>query len=296
MKFGLDSIKTEYPFIPKTFTIDGHSLSYLDEGPKEAPALVLVHGNPTWSFYYRKLVIALKGQYRVIVPDHIGCGFSDKPQEYSYTLATHIKNLEKLLDHLGLDTFSMGVHDWGGAIGCGYAVNHPKKIESLIVFNTAAFLSQHIPFRIGICRIPIFGDIAVRGLNGFSKAAVGGMATEKKERFTTEVISGYLGPYGSWNDRIAVHRFVQDIPLDPKHISYETLKRVDEGLSLLSQTPMIIFWGMRDFCFNSVFLEEWVSRFPEAIVHRYEDAGHYVVEDACEKIIPALSEFMGNRP
>ncbi|VAX22364.1 AMP-dependent synthetase/ligase in alkane synthesis cluster [hydrothermal vent metagenome] len=296
MNFKPDTIKSEYPYKPKTLDIDGFKLSYLDEGPPGAPALVLIHGNPTWSFYYRKLVMALKDRYRVIVPDHIGCGLSDKPQDYSYTLDTHIENLTRLLDHLGLDTFSLGVHDWGGAIGFGYAVNHPQKIKSLVIFNTAAFVSPRIPFRIKICRVPVFGDIAIRGLNAFSRTALMGMATEKKERFTKEVRAGYLGPYGSWRDRIAILRFVQDIPLGPKDKSYETLKKIEEGLTLFKETPMTIFWGMRDFCFDSTFLEGWTSRFPQASVHRFEDAGHYVVEDAYEKIVPALHEFLEERP
>lgn len=295
MNFELDSIKTEYPFEPKSLDVGGGRMSYLDEGPRAAPVLVLLHGNPTWSFYYRKLVISLKDRYRVIAPDHIGCGLSDKPQVYDYTLDTHIENLTRLLDHLNLDTFSMGVHDWGGAIGFGYAVKHPEKIKSLVVFNTAAFLSSRIPFRIKICRIPILGDIAVRGLGAFSKTALMGMATEKKDRFTKEVKEGYLGPYGSWDDRIAILRFVQDIPLGPKDQSYETLRKIEEGLSLFQDNRMIIFWGMRDFCFNFRFLEGWISRFASASVHRFEDAGHLVVEDAYEKIVPALREFLEER-
>ncbi len=132
-----------YPFIAKKITIGGHALSYLDEG--QGPVIVMLHGNPTWSFYYRNLVAHLGGQYRLIVPDHMGCGNSDKPQEYPYTLKTHIDNLEQLLHELNVEKFSLVVHDWGGAIGMGLAARQPLRIESLVILNTAAFLLPGFP-------------------------------------------------------------------------------------------------------------------------------------------------------
>lgn len=293
MSFNLDSIRTEYPFEPKTLDIGGRRLSYLDEGPKDGKAILLLHGNPTWSFYYRRLVLALRDQYRVIVPDHMGCGLSDKPQDYDYTLENHIENLDRLVHELGLESVTMGVHDWGGAIGFGWATKHPRAVRSLIVFNTAAFRSARIPFRIWLCRLPLVGEIAVRGMNAFVGAAVTlSMATEKKERFTQEVSRGYLEPYGSWADRVAIHRFVKDIPLSPADESYETITRVEQGLSQFRGAPMTIIWGMRDWCFDTVFLDEWVARFPAADVHRFEDAGHFVVEDTHERIAPIVRGHM----
>ena len=293
---GMDlaRIGNEYPFRPQSLDIDGLRLSYLDEGDKSSPAVLMLHGNPTWSFYYRRLVLALRGRYRVIVPDHIGCGLSDKPQDYEYTLANHISNLKKLMDHLDPGPVSLAVHDWGGAIGLGWARDHAEKVRSLTIFNTAAFRSMEIPFRIWILRAPLFGDVAVRGLNGFNGAAVRlAMATAKKERFTPEVEYGYLAPYRSWADRVAILRFVQDIPLATSHPSYATLAETEDGLARFKDsTPCQIIWGMKDFCFTESFLKRWMEFLPQAQVHKMEDAGHLVVEDSVESVIPLMETFL----
>jgi len=279
-------MKALYPFTPKTLTINGHALSYLDEG--QGPAIVMLHGNPTWSFYYRNLVLALRSEFRVIVPDHMGCGLSDKPQGYPYTLATHIDNLNRLLDHLGLSDLSLMVHDWGGAIGMGLAGRRPEMIRSLIVTNTAAFPSTRIPWQISLCRLPWLGAFLVRGLNGFAGPAVR-MAVSKP--LPAEVARGYLQPYDSWRNRVAVHGFVRDIPLRPGHVSWPTLCEVEGNLPKLRSKPMLILWGGRDFCFNDWFYGEWLRRFPEAQRHYFAEAGHYLLEDAGREIEPMARDF-----
>jgi haloalkane dehalogenase len=276
----------QYPFTPKNILIQGNALSYLDEG--HGPVIVMLHGNPTWSFFYRNLVTILRDRYRVIVPDHMGCGNSDKPQEYPYTLKTHIDNVEQLLLHLEIEKFSLVVHDWGGAIGMGLAARQPSRIESLVILNTAAFRSTRIPLRISICRIPVIGDIIVRGFNGFARAAISMAVTNS---LSPEVVRGYLEPYDSWAHRIAILRFVQDIPLSPKDGSWETLLDVEQGLSQFQKTPMLILWGGKDFCFNRFYFDEWQHRFPGAASHFFPDAGHYILEDALHEVSPLLTNF-----
>jgi len=267
-------------------------LHYLDEGPRtHGKAVVMLHGNPTWSFYYRNLVLALRDKYRCVVPDHMGCGLSDKPQEYDYTLQQHIDNLESLLDRLELNEITLVLHDWGGAIGMGAAVRRPERIKKIVVLNTAAFLSERIPLRIAVCRIPIFGDIAVRGLNGFARAALT-MAVAHRERMTPAVKAGFLAPYDSWESRIATLRFVQDIPMLPNERSWPVMKKIEAGLPQFKNTPMLICWGMKDWCFNESFLKTWQEKFPQAEVVKYDDASHYVLEDAHERIAPKVREFL----
>ena len=278
-----------YPFTPKKLLIGKNHLSYLDEG--QGQPLLMLHGNPTWSFYYRNLVQSFKNKYRVIVPDHMGCGFSDKPQDYAYTLENHIDNCSRLVDHLGLKDISLVVHDWGGAIGMGYAGRNPENVSSLVVLNTAAFRSKNIPFRIAICRIPYIGALLVRGLNGFAWPATW-MAVSKKLK--PEIIKGYLAPYNSWHNRIAVHRFVLDIPLSPQDTSWETLVEVEENLTRLSKLPMLILWGAKDFCFNDHFYEQWKDRFPQATTRYFENAGHYILEDAYEQVEQEIKQFYRN--
>lgn len=295
MAIDLELLKDEYPFKPKKFAIDGETLSYLDEGPRDAHTIVMLHGNPTWSFYYRKLVLALRDRFRVIVPDHMGCGLSSKPQNYDYSLATHIHNLNKLLTRLQINEMTLALHDWGGAIGMGYAVGNPQKVKSLVIFNTAAFIFNWAPSRILALRAPIVGDLLVRGLNAFSRAAIDfKMATAKPERFTDIVRHGYLGPYDSWKNRAAVCAFVKDIPMTPAHPSYALLRSIDDRLYYFRNTPTIFFWGARDFCFDLRFLSEWKKRLDNTENHVLEDAGHLVVEDAHEDIIPLLNSFLEN--
>jgi haloalkane dehalogenase len=279
-----------YPFVAKKIAIKGHNLSFLDQG--HGKVIVLLHGNPTWSFYYRNLVGLLQDNYRVIVPDHMGCGFSDKPEDYSYTLKTHIDNLETLLEECNVEKFSLVVHDWGGAIGMGLAVRYPERLESVVVLNTAAFRSPRIPLRISICRVPLLGDLIVRGFNGFARGALS-MAVENK--MAPAIARGYLKPYDSWDHRVALLRFIQDIPLTPKDGSWHNLVEIEKGLRLLQNIPMLILWGGKDFCFTRYFYEEWVQRFPGAERHFFTDAGHYVLEDAFDAISPLITTFFQKR-
>ncbi|MCL2457506.1 MAG: alpha/beta fold hydrolase [Desulfobulbus sp.] len=277
----------EYPFTPRFFAINGHRLAYLDEG--DGPPVVMVHGNPSWSYLYRNLVLGLREQYRCIVPDHMGCGFSDKPQTYAYRLATHIDNLELLLDHLGISRCVLVMHDWGGAIGMGWAGRHPERVAGLMVFNTAAFRSRRMPLRIAVCRWPLLGPMLVCGLNGFARAAT---VMAVKQRMRPEIAQSFLAPYDSWRNRIGLLRFVQDIPMRPDHPSWTTLAEVEAGLDRLRDHPMLLCWGGHDFCFNDYFYDEWRRRFPKAQAHNFPDAGHYLLEDALVGIKPLIASFL----
>ncbi|NJN18071.1 MAG: alpha/beta fold hydrolase [Oscillochloris sp.] len=284
--FDLQPIRALYPFRTTQIATPGGALSYVDEG--NGPAVLMLHGNPTWSFYYRRLITALAPQHRVIVPDHIGCGLSARPQKYSYRLRDHIDNIERLVDQLALGPLDLVVHDWGGAIGMGWAVRRPDLVRRIVVLNTAAFLSPRLPLRIAICRTPIFGDLALRGLNAFAAAATL-MAVERP--LTPEVRAGYLWPYNSWRNRIAQLRFVQDIPLRPDHPTWPVVDGIDRELSVLRNKPMQILWGGKDWCFSDHFLAGWLERFPHAQALRFDHAGHYVLEDAHEEIVPRVVGF-----
>ncbi len=253
----------------------------------------MVHGNPTWSYYYRHLVALFSKTHRVIAIDHLGCGLSDKPQNYPYQLQNHMDNLEALLHQLEINSYSLIVHDWGGAIGLGVAGRNPDAVERLVILNTAAFRSQRIPWRIRLCRWPLIGPLLVRGLNGFAGPAVFMAVTR---RLCSEVARAYLAPYDSWRNRVAVYGFVRDIPLAPAHPSYTTLLKVEEGLEVIAARgiPVLICWGGRDFCFNDHFYQEWRARFPMAECHYFKDAGHYVLEDALPQIRPLLEDFFAD--
>ncbi len=284
----LDSIRHLYPFHTVRLSVPGGAISYVDEGV--GPPVVMVHGNPTWSLYFRHLITALRGAHRVIVPDHLGCGLSDKPQAYPYRLIDHIENLTRLIRHLDLGPVDLVVHDWGGAIGMGWATRHPELVRRVVVLNTAAFLSPRLPLRIAVCRIPLLGDVALRGMNAFAGAATF-MAVERP--LPADLRRAYLLPYNSWANRIAQLRFVQDIPLRPTHPTWAVVDGIDRELAVLRDKPMQIFWGGKDWCFDDSFLGGWLTRFPEAQAMRFDNAGHYVLEDAHEEIAPRVVRFLG---
>ena len=278
----------EYPFTSHYIKVNGHSLHYIDEG--KGPAVMMIHGNPTWSYYYRNLIHQFCSSHRVIVPDHMGCGLSAKPEPYNYCLQQHIDNLEQLLVHTGIDAFSLVVHDWGGAIGFGLAARHVERVEKIVVLNTAAFRSTRIPLRIRLCRMPVLGEIIVRFFNGFAGSAVKMAAVKKVD---SAIASAYISPYNSWKNRVAIYNFVKDIPLESHHRSYRVLVEIEKQLPLIraAKIPIKIIWGGKDFCFDDMFYREWVNRFPEAQCHYFPDAGHYVLEDKKDEIAELLNEF-----
>lgn len=282
-----EELKSLYPFSSNFIRIHGHNMHYVDEGEGEL-CFLAVHGNPTWSFYYRELIKSFSPWARVVVPDHIGCGLSERPASYEHTLENRISDLEGLVDALKLKNIVLVVHDWGGAIGLGLATRRPELISQIIVLNTAAFASERIPFRIALCKNRVFGDFLVRNLNGFAWPATF-MASKKK--LPALVKKGYLFPYGSADERVAVSEFVKDIPMDSKHRSYKTLKAVERNLKDI-KCPKLILWGGKDFCFNNSFFEKWKSVYPESFHKYYPDAGHYVLEDERDDVLESIRQFV----
>jgi haloalkane dehalogenase len=290
-----DWLARSYPFVPRRFTTSrGAGMSYVDEGPRSDEAVLMLHGNPTWSYYYRDLVRELAPRLRCVVPDHIGMGLSDKPERYDYSLEARIQDIGELVASLGLNRMHLVVHDWGGAIGMGLAVRRPRMVGRMVLLNTAAFPAPWIPARIALCRAPVVGEWIVRGLNGFAGPATW-MAMHARKLGPDER-RAYLFPYDSWAHRVGVHRFVQDIPMEPGHPSRATLETIGRGLPALAPNPKILLWGGRDFCFDDRFLERWRGLFPDAEVERYPDAGHYVLEDAGIAVRSRIAEFFSSLP
>lgn len=278
-----------YPFESQFLDLSGNRYHYVDEG--QGSPLLMVHGNPTWSFYWRNLITAFRPHHRVVAPDHIGCGLSSKPQQYRYCLQQHIDNLRQLIRELDLRDITLIVHDWGGAIGLGAALAEPERIGKLILFNTGVFPPPFVPLRIRLCRTPLLGSWALRRHNLFARAAVR-MATEKPDGLSPEVAAGLLAPYDSWANRIAIDCFVRDIPFSRKHPTWSTLATLETGLSQFADRPVQLIWGMRDWCFRPSCLERLQAAFPQAEVHRLPDAGHYVVEDAHAEIVGRVERFL----
>jgi len=273
-------------------------MHYLDEGPRDAPPVLMLHGNPTWSFYYRNLVIALRGRFRCIVPDHLGCGLSDKPAEdqYDYRLKSRIRDIGSLVEHLGLKTpLTLVAHDWGGMIGFAWAVENPDRVQKTVVLNTAAFPlpdDKRMPPALSLVRDTALGAFLVRRFNAFSGIAA---RIAFKKPVTKEVREAYKLPYDSPENRIATLKFVQDIPLSEKDPGYDILINTAKRLHLLTDKPCLIAWGEKDFVFDAPFLNQWIEYFPDAEIHRLPDCGHYVLEDGGPALIETISKFIGIR-
>ena len=279
----------EYPFAQNDHLVgDGVKMNYVDHG--EGEPVLLLHGNPTWSYFYRNLIKDLSSRgFRCIAPDHVGCGLSDKPQQYNYELEQHINNVESLVGKLGLEDVHLIIHDWGGAIGYGWAVKVPEKVRSVTVLNTAAFLSKRIPLRIALCKLPGMGEFLVRQFNAFAGLAKD-MAVEKP--LSPDVAKGFLYPYNNYHNRIATARFVKDIPMRPNHPSWMTLREIEDKLLSLSAKPMQICWGMKDWCFSHHFLDRWKELFPKASILELQNAGHYLLEDETEEVTQQVRTFL----
>lgn len=290
MKVNIENFEKLYPFKSHFLNLDGLNYHYVHEGSNNDETVIMLHGNPTWSFYYRNLAFALKDKYQVIVPDHIGCGFSDKPEDFEYTLENHINNVLKLIEFLQVKKFHLIVHDWGGAIGFGVASRLKERVGSITILNTAAYRSDFIPTTINLCKNKFFGEFLVRALNGFAWPATF-MASEKK--LPKFVKKAYLAPYNNYKNRKAISEFVKDIPMNPKHRSYNTLSDIENELPNIN-CPKLILWGGKDFCFNDRFFNKWREIYPEAPFKYYQDAGHYILEDKRDEVIKEIANFLGN--
>ncbi|MBI3117492.1 MAG: alpha/beta hydrolase, partial [Candidatus Hydrogenedentes bacterium] len=234
-----------------------------------------------------------------IVPDHIGCGRSDKPGDntYQYTLRQRVDDVEALLEQLGIqENITLMLHDWGGMIGMAFATRHPERVKRIVLLNTAAFhlpKSKPFPWPLWLVRTPL-GALLVRGFNAFSATAA--RVCVRRRPLPRDVRRAYVAPYNSWRNRIATLRFVQDIPLRPSDPSYGIVTQVQEKLPQFRDRPVLICWGLKDFVFSHHFLSEWERILPQAEVHRFADCGHYVLEDAADEIIPRIQDFLARHP
>ena len=291
----------DYPFVPRSFVHpNGLTQSYLDEGPRDGEVVVMLHGNPSWSYYWRKLVLGLRDRYRCIVPDHIGMGLSDKPDDaasYSYTLQSRIDDLDRLLDSLDLgDNITLAVHDWGGMIGFGWALKHSARVKRLVVLNTASFplpAGKLMPWQLKLGRDSKFGALLIRGFNAFADGATRFGVVNK---MPADVRAAYNAPYDTWANRISTLRFVQDIPLSPADRAWSLVEAAGRKLPEYADRPVFIGWGLQDFVFDRNFLEGFQRALPNAEQHVFADAGHYVLEDKADVLVPAIRAFLDQHP
>lgn len=296
----LASLKAVYPFTSRyCLRPDGLALHYVDEG--QGPPVVMVHGNPTWSFMYRELIGRLKSGWRCLAFDQMGLGLSSRPPEdrYSYRLAERIDDLELLVDHWRPNQpLHLIVHDWGGPVGLGWAVRNPGRVASITVINSSAFTPRgsesRLPWRLKLAYHagPLAG-LLVRKANLFLRGA---LATCTTSRLPDPVRRGYLAPYQNEADRLAILKFVQDIPLGPSHPSYAALEEVEKGLARFKDRPALLIWALKDAVFKADFLTRWQKVWPRAQALVLARAGHWALEDEPRLIYERLKDFLTRQP
>ena len=264
----------------------------------------MLHGNPSWSYYWRHLVSGLSDKYRCIVPDHVGMGLSDKPDDaddasprYDYTLQSRIDDIDALLEHLGIDgPVTLAVHDWGGMIGFGWALLDPTRVKRLVVTNTASFplpKEKPMPWQIAMGRHSRLGGWLIRRFNLF---ACGAAAFGTKRKLPADVKQAYSGVYDGWTNAISTLRFMQDIPLDERDRAWSLLAAAEKQLPGYADRPVFIGWGLRDFVFDKHCLARFTRALPQAEVQAFDDAGHYVLEDKHEVLVPRIRTFLDAYP
>ncbi|KGM54001.1 alpha/beta hydrolase [Lysobacter daejeonensis GH1-9] len=295
----------DYPFQPHRFEPrPGIALSYLDEGPRDGEVVVMLHGNPSWSFYWRHLVLGLRDRYRCVVPDHVGMGLSDRPDDapdahprYEYTLQSRVDDLGALLEHLGITgPVTLAVHDWGGMVGFGWALSRMPQVKRLVILNTAAFplpTAKPMPWQLSLGRDSKIGGFLIRAFNLFARGAAW-LGTERS--LPADVRRAYSAPYNGWCNAISTLRFMQDIPLREGDRAWPLVEAAGRALPQFADRPAFIGWGLRDFVFDRHFLDGFRRALPNAEVHAFEDANHYVLEDKHEVLVPAIRTFLGRNP
>ncbi|HVR82562.1 MAG TPA: alpha/beta fold hydrolase [Luteimonas sp.] len=295
----------DYPFRPLRIEVrPGIAMSYLDQGPRDGEVIVMLHGNPSWSYYWRHLVLGLRDRYRCVVPDHVGMGLSDKPDDsagasprYDYTLRSRVDDLATLLDRLGITgPVTLVVHDWGGMIGIAWALSRMAQVGRLVILNTAVFplpAGKRMPWQLALGRDSKLGALLIRGFNAFSSVA-SRVGVEK--RMPAAVRHAYVAPYDSWRNRIAILRFVQDIPLRAGDPAWPLVSEAGRRLHEFADRPVFIAWGLCDFVFDRHCLDTFTASLPNAQVHTFADAGHYVLEDEHVVLVPGIREFLDAHP
>lgn len=281
-----------FPFAPHYRTVNGMRMHFVDEGRGEP--VVLLHGDPTWGYLYRRFIPALARRRRCIVPDHMGMGKSETPPApYPYRLRHHVANLEALLLNLDLCDITLVVHDWGGPVGLGAAIRHPGRFRRLVLMNTwasAPWPGGPFPRLLEMIRSDR-GERFVLDRNGYLEPALLG-TTYHRDRLTSKVLEAYRAPFPTPQSRLALLCWSRDIPVAETDPSCAEMKRIEEGLSLFREIPILLVWGMQDPVLSPRILGWWQTVYPHARARQIEDASHFLQEDAPEQIVGWLEEFL----
>ncbi len=283
-KFPVD--RHEYPFDSHWLERDGARMHYLDEGT--GTPVLLLHGNPTWSYLYRNVIKALRNEARLIAPDYPGFGFSDHPPGYGYTPKEHAKWVDTLMDYLGLKKIILVFQDWGGPIGLSIAVQRPQDFAGFVILNTWCwppdFASRLFSHAMGGSTLGRYLQIKK---NFFAKKIVPG-GIFHKGKLTATLRKAYVDPFPTETSRIGTWVFPGDI-----RRSASWLADIESNLHLLQNKPAVMVWPMKDPAFGKQpYIARWRRLFPQAELEQVEDASHYIQEDRPDRVIAGIKNVL----
>jgi haloalkane dehalogenase len=267
---------SEYPF----------KSNYIDEG--EGSPIVMLHGNPTWSFLYRHLVSGLSNSYRCIAVDYIGFGLSDKPPNWSYLPKDHAKNVEIFIEKLGLTDITLVVQDWGGPIGISYAISHPDNVKQLIIMNTWAWSVKHDLHFKWFSRFlgGMLGKLLITRF-GFFERTIMKTFNKKRSKFTKSIQQHYLRPFSNSKERKGVWVFPREIVG-----SSDWLEGIWSQREKIKDKHALLIWGMRDVAYREKELKSWEDLFSHSETVMLEGVGHYIPEETGPELIPTILDFL----
>ncbi|MEO0481229.1 MAG: alpha/beta fold hydrolase [Planctomycetota bacterium] len=284
-----------WPHPPQWFEHEDGKMHYVDVGPRDAQPVVLVHGNPTWSYLYRRFIDALtENGYRAIAMDHLGFGRSEKPNQTKlYRVPRHGERCTALLEALDLTQATMVEQDWGGPIGLHWAAKHSDRVRGLAILNTFVRRPHQkvkLPLPLKLFRTRGIGELMVKGTNAFVNGLLFKAGLHDRTRLGPTEKAAYRAPHPRWSDRSAMLVFPREIPSGPDGPVSDYVDEINKRLvPAFQDKPVLIAWPMQDIAFTPDILEEMlIPDFPNAEVHRIEGAGHYIQEDAHERVIPLL--------
>jgi haloalkane dehalogenase len=276
-----------YPFAHNSFEVAAGRMHYVDEG--SGLPLVMVHGNPTWSFIYRHLISHFSDRYRCVAPDHIGFGLSDKPVEWSYRPKDHAENLEALIDQLELDEITLVVQDWGGPIGLAYALKHPERVKRIVLLNTWCWpVDRELYYRAYSSLMGgWFGRLLIRRYNFFARTIMPRLFADRS-KLSRFIHRQYLEALSTAAERKGCWQLAREVSGSTEWLEYLWARS-----ERLVTKEVLIVWGMRDYAFRRRELNRWIERFPRAPVKRLP-VGHYLQEEAPNRLIDAMEQMLSS--
>jgi haloalkane dehalogenase len=277
-----------FPFQSRFVEVGGCRLHYVDEG--EGPILLLLHGNPTWSFLYRDVIKGLSGSFRCVAPDYPGFGLSEAPSGYGFTPAEHAQVVEGFVRTLDLRDVTLVAQDWGGPIGLGIAARCPERFGGLVLLSTFAWPvngTLHFEAFSRLMGGPL-GGFLIRNFNAFVNLVL--PAGVRRRRLAPEVMAAYRGPFSRRAARTPTHVFPREILRSRAYLA-----EVERGLALLKHLPTLIVWGDRDLYFRPAERRRFERLLPNHRTVLVREAGHYLQEDAPEELVSAIAGWLGRR-